>query len=81
MTENKARYHIRINGERLWLDADALANGDVASWDGASEQCEDCSADICESGRIITHRGGERSVRCGKCRLLYGIIDLDPGRI
>lgn len=67
--------HIRINQTIVYLDREALAEGEFRIESGClSELCEDCGADIAETGTLYGGKDGS-SVLCdelsGGCGAFY----------
>jgi hypothetical protein len=58
--------YIKLGRERVYLDADALASGDLRLEPGAcGEQCDSCGEDILETG-VVRKVSGDLYVVCSE---------------
>lgn len=65
---------IEVGRELIWLDATALARGDLKlDRESISEQCDGCGRDIMETG-VITQGAAVGAVRCTGCGEHYPIV-------
>ncbi len=56
----------------LWLEEAALEDEVVRGFDGASEQCDGCGTDICESGKVVGNAGNQQ-ITCTECGAEYPV--------